>query len=186
STVRFCLPGGLPGRGGGRSGLAARPRVRRVRLAGSLARRILIHAYWNPLRALYVHATHARPRAVPGRRAHDGLAVLHLPRLRLVLPGPRRARRPGAVAAGNGGAGRRAHDGARRRDRSTRGARRPVVSRQPLLLPGAWRLLRRSVVELRGVGDRRHDRRRPLPRFSSEARFGRLEPRPAPGWYARI
>ena len=83
-----------------------------------------------------------------------------------------------AVAAGDGGGGRRAHDGARRRDRSARGARRPLVPRARLQLRGARRLLRRAAVELRGVGDRRHRRRRPLPGLSSR-RASAAGPRPA-------
>ena len=107
----------LAGVGGSR--LAAHPRVRRMRLAGGLARGVLLHAHRHPVRALPLHGlTRGRELFIAERAVH-GFAVLHVPRLRGVLP--RAGRRwPAAAASRRSTAvrGRRAHDGARRRHRS--------------------------------------------------------------------
>ena len=103
-----------------------------------------------PVRALPLHRAHRRPGAVRRQRAPVQPAVLPLPVLRGVEPGPRGGR---AAARGRDRAdGRPAHDASRRRHRSARRARRALVPRRHLLLPRARRVLRGAAVELRGLG----------------------------------
>src|SRR5437867_4930852 len=121
APVCIRVPGAVPAGGGSRSRLAAHPGVRRVCLAGGLALGILVDADRRPVRVLPVHRADARPRALYRRHSLHRRPVLHLPRLRGVLPWARRARRPRADRVDGGDRRRCADDGARCRHRPPRG-----------------------------------------------------------------
>src|SRR5256712_2637920 len=163
APVRLRVPDAVPARRSGGPRLAAHARIRRVRLAGGLALGILVHADRRPVRVVPLHRRDARPGALHRRRAPDGRPVLHVPRLRFVLPRAGGALHPARAAIGHGGRDRRAHDGARRRHRSARGARRSVVPRASVHLRRARDLFWRAVLELRRMGDRRRRRGLSLP-----------------------
>src|SRR6266446_3873360 len=77
--------------------MAPHPAVRRRGLADRLGRGVLLHPRRVPVRPLPLHGAHPRPGAIRRGRAALRLAVVHVPRLRLVLSGseggPRRGRR---------------------------------------------------------------------------------------------
>src|SRR5437867_792152 len=156
------------------SRLARHAGVRGVGVDPRVGLRARLDARGRAVRPLLLHGRHTRARVVHRRRPADGRPLVHVPRLRGVLP---RAGRAGTTQRGLGAGDHERHsdDAARRRDRSHRAARRPVVPRAHLLLCGGRRVLRRAALELRGLGPRRHRRRRRLSR--ADARRPRMPER---------
>ena len=140
----------------------------------------------HPVRALPLHRRHARAGALPGQRAFfDSLSFTFLAYAAFCLArwalGERRGL--GAVVLARGSA----DDAARRRHRSARRARRPMVPRPDLLLPGGGLYFGVPLSNFGGwviVG--RGDRRRLRSGDSPDPRDGRDARWPGVGLYYAV